>query len=235
MNFNNVEKTKLVNSIFTDVHQKYDLMNDILSLGIHRIWKKNLIYWMKPSSYDKIIDVASGTGDLAKLCSQKNNNKNEISCVEPNPEMLLAGKEKLKSYENISWFKAYAENLPFRDNIFDIYVISFGIRNTSDIKKTLKEAHRVLKVGGRFYCLEFSKVENELLKTIYNQYFKIIPKIGKFVVGSEKPYKYLTESIKKFHDQNHLKDLIQENGFSNVEYRNLSNGVAAIHMGWKIY
>jgi len=234
MDFNNVEKNKLVNSIFTDVHKKYDLMNDILSLGVHRSWKKNLIYWMKPSVNDKIIDVASGTGDLAKLCSVKNNNMNEISCVEPNHEMLLAGKEKLKKYKNISWFKAYAENLPFDENKFDLYIISFGLRNVSNLEKALREAHRVLKVGGRFYCLEFSKVENEILKSIYKQYSKIIPKIGKLIVGSEKPYKYLTESIKRFHDQKHLQELMKRNGFSNVKYRNLSNGVAAIHMGWKI-
>ena len=177
MDFNNVEKNKLVNSIFTDVHKKYDLMNDILSLGVHRSWKKNLIYWMKPSVNDKIIDVASGTGDLAKLCSVKNNNMNEISCVEPNHEMLLAGKEKLKKYKNISWFKAYAENLPFDENKFDLYIISFGLRNVSNLEKALREAHRVLKVGGRFYCLEFSKVENEILKAFINSILKLSQKL----------------------------------------------------------
>jgi len=234
MKFNNEEKTKLVNKVFSEVYQRYDLMNDIMSFGIHRIWKHDMIYWMRPQKNDKIIDVASGTGDLAKICSQRNNNQNQINCVEPNQEMFELGKKKLKNFKNISWHKASAEKLPFSNNIFDYYIISFGIRNVTNIDKTFKEAFRVLKSGGRLFCLEFSKVENEIVQKFYYQYFKIIPKIGKIVVGNDQPYKYLTKSIEKFYNQQELKEFIEKSGFSNVEFRNLSNGIAAIHTGWKL-
>ena len=234
MNTYNQEKSNLVNSVFNEVHKKYDLMNDIMSFGVHRLWKKSLIDWMKPHVNDKIIDVASGTGDLAKMISEKNNNKNLLFCVEPNKSMLLSGKEKLKSYKNIDWKLAPAEKLPFKDNCFDFYTISFGIRNVSNINLCLKEARRVLKPGGRFFCLEFSKVDNEILNLIYKQYSKIIPSVGKLIVGSSKPYKYLVKSIEEFYDQKELSVLMQKNDFYNVEFRNLTNGISAIHSGWKI-
>ncbi len=234
MNTYNQEKINLVNSVFNKVHKKYDLMNDIMSLGVHRLWKKSLIDWMKPNTNNKIIDVASGTGDLAKMISEKNNNKNLLYCVEPNKNMLQSGKERLKSYKNINWKLASAEKLPFKDNFFDFYTISFGIRNVSNINLSLKEARRVLKPGGRFFCLEFSKIDNEMLKLIYKQYSKLIPSIGKLIVGSSKPYEYLIRSIEEFYDQYELLNLIQKNEFYNVEFRNLSNGISAIHSGWKI-
>ena len=148
--------------------------------------------------------------------------------------MFEEGKKNLKKYKNIEWIKAAAEVLPVKDNSFDYYTISYGIRNVSDINKALKEAYRVLKTGGRFMCLEFSKIDNEALNFLYKQYSKIIPLAGKYVVGSSKPYDYLVESIDSFYNQKQLCDLMIKNGFSNVEYRNLSNGISAIHSGWKI-
>ena len=229
-----LNKDKLVNSVFSNVHKKYDLMNDIMSLGIHRAWKEKFIDWMNPQPGTKLIDVASGTGDIAKLFSNKTKKKGQITCVEPNTQMLNQGKKKLKKYDNIKWINAPAEKIPATDNTFDYYSISYGIRNVSDINNVLKEAFRVLKPGGRFMCLEFSKIDNELLNYLYKQYSKTIPLIGKFIVGSDKPYKYLIESIEKFYNQEQLADLILDNGFSNVEYRNVSNGISAIHSGWKI-
>ena len=228
------DKNKLVNSVFTDVHKKYDLMNDIMSLGVHRAWKEKFIDWMGPQPETKLIDVASGTGDIAKLFFDVTKNSGEITCVEPNVLMLSEGKKKLKKYKNIKWINATAEKIPIEDNTFDYYSISYGIRNVSDINSVLKEALRVLKPGGRFMCLEFSKIDNELLDYLYKQYSKTIPLIGKFIVGSDKPYKYLVESIEKFYNQQQLAELILNNGFSKVEYRNLSNGISAIHSGWKI-
>ena len=228
------DKTKLVNSVFSRVHKKYDLMNDIMSLGVHRIWKNKLIDWMNPQLNQNLIDVASGTGDIAKLFSKKCNNSAQITCVEPNDEMYFAGKSNLENFKNIKWHKAKAEKLPFKNDTYDFYTISYGIRNVSDINLSLKEALRVLKPGGRFMCLEFSKIDNEMINLIYQKYSKIIPFVGKYIVGSSKPYDYLIKSIDEFYSQDELSNLIKNNGFSNIEYRNLSNGISAIHSGWKI-
>ncbi len=209
-------------------------MNDIMSLGIHRIWKNRLIEWMNPQLNDSLIDVASGTGDIAKLFSKKNDNLSKISCIEPNDEMFQVGKLNLEKYKNISWYKASAEKLPFKNNTYNFYSISYGIRNVSNINLTLKEAFRVLKPGGRFMCLEFSKVDNEIINLFYQQYSKVIPLIGKYIIGSSEPYDYLTKSIDQFYAQDELVEIIKKNGFSNVEYRNLSSGISAIHSGWKI-
>ena len=229
-----LDKTKLVNSVFSMVYKKYDLMNDIMSLGIHRLWKEKFINWMNPAADSKLIDVASGTGDIAKLFSEKNNNTSEIICVEPNNGMYEEGKKNLKTFKKIKWIKAQAEKLPIEDNFFDFYSISYGIRNVTDINKTLSEAFRVLKPGGRFMCLEFSKIDNELLKFIYKKYSKTFPVIGKYVVGSSQPYEYLINSIDQFYNQDELAELMVKNNFSNIEYRNLSNGISAIHSGWKV-
>ena len=228
------DKARLVNSVFSKVYKKYDLMNDIMSLGIHRIWKNKLIEWMNPQKYESLIDVASGTGDIAKIFSKRNNHLCRISCVEPNEEMFYMGKSSLKNLDNIKWQKAKAEKLPFKDESYDYYTISYGIRKVSNINLTLKEALRVLKPGGRFMCLEFSKIDNEIINLLYQQYSKFIPFVGKYIVGSSKPYDYLIRSIDEFYTQNELVDLMKNNGFSNVEYRNLSNGISAIHSGWKI-
>ena len=229
-----LDKTKLVNSVFSKVYRKYDLMNDIMSFGIHRVWKERFIDWMNPAQDAKLIDVASGTGDIAKLFSKRNRNIPEITCIEPNDEMFQEGKNNLKDYNNIKWIKAKAESLPVKDNVYDFYSISYGIRNVTDVNKTLKEAYRVLKPGGRFMCLEFSKIDNEILNFFYKNYSKTIPILGKYVVGSSEPYNYLVKSIEEFYNQKQLLELLINNGFSNVEYRNLSNGVSAIHSGWKI-
>ena len=234
MKSNIQDKSKLVNSVFSDVYKKYDLMNDIMSIGIHRAWKVKFINWMNPQPKTKLIDVASGTGDIAKLFLDITKNSGQISCVEPNTQMLNQGKKKLKKYKNIKWINAPAEKIPTEDNTFDYYSISYGIRNVSDINTVLKEAYRVLKPGGRFMCLEFSKIDNELFNYLYKQYSKTIPLIGKLVAGSDKPYKYLIESIEKFYNQEQLAELILDNGFSNIEFRNLSHGISAIHSGWKI-
>ena len=228
------DKSKLVNSVFSEVHKKYDLMNDLMSLGIHRIWKNKLIDWMNPQHNANILDVAAGTGDIAKLLSKKNNHTNEITCVEPNKEMFNSGKSNLINLKNIKWYKAPAEKLPFKNDTFDFYTISYGIRNVSNINLSLEEAYRVLKPGGRFMCLEFSKIDNEIINLLYNQYSKLIPFIGKYIVGSSKPYDYLVKSINDFYSQHELADLMKDNNFCNIEYRNLSNGISAIHSGWKI-
>tara|TARA_A100001011_G_scaffold159987_2_gene168367 strand:- start:3940 stop:4644 length:705 start_codon:yes stop_codon:yes gene_type:complete len=232
---NNIQdKSKLVNSVFSEVYKKYDIMNDIMSFGVHRIWKQNMMDWMSPQANSFLIDVASGTGDIALTYSKKLSHKCKISCVEPNKEMLAMGQKKLEIYDNIKWHKANAERLPFKDDTFDFYTISFGIRNVNNINLTLKEAFRVLKTGGRFMCLEFSKVENPLIDMLYKNYSKIIPIIGEKIVGSKRPYKYLVKSIDDFYNQSELVSLIKKNGFQTVKFRNLSNGIAAIHSGWKI-
>ena len=228
------DKNKLVNSVFSQVYKKYDLMNDIMSLGVHRVWKEKFIDWMNPQPNTKLIDVASGTGDIANLFFTRSDGTGEVICVEPNKEMLSRGKIKLKKYKSVKWINSSAESIPVEGNTFDYYSISYGIRNVSDINKVLKEAFRVLKPGGRFMCLEFSKIDNEILNFLYKQYSKTIPYIGKYVVGSDKPYKYLIDSIDKFYNQKELSKLIKNNGFSNVEFRNVSNGISAIHSGWKI-
>ena len=234
MKSNIQDKSKLVNSVFTKVFKRYDLMNDLMSFGIHRVWKKKFIDMMNPQPNTKLIDVASGTGDIAKIFLNSCKFKSQVTCLEPNIKMLNEGKNKLKKFSNIEWINAGAEKIPVSDNIYDYYTISFGIRNVSDIDATLQEAYRVLKPGGRFMCLEFSKINNEILSFFYSKYSKTIPKIGSFVVGSSKPYDYLIDSIQKFYDQEKLALIIKKNGFSKVEFRNISNGISAIHSAWKI-
>ena len=228
------DKAKLVNSVFSEVYNKYDFMNDIMSLGIHRIWKDKFIDWMNPSQDCSLIDVASGTGDIAKLFSLRNKNLSTVTCIEPNEDMFKKGKKNLENFKNIKWIRSSAETLPVESNMYDFYSISYGIRNVSDINKTLNEAYRVLKPGGRFMCLEFSKIDNEFLNFLYKNYSKAIPTLGKYIVGSSKPYEYLIKSIDAFCNQKQLLELLTQNGFSYVEYRNLSNGISAIHSGWKI-
>ena len=229
-----LDKSKLVNSVFTKVYHKYDLMNDIMSLGIHRVWKDKFLDWLNPSKNSSLIDVASGTGDIAKLFSSRTKNLSKITCVEPNNEMFEKGKNNLRKYKNINWIKSKAEDIPVEDSKYDFYTISYGIRNVTDINKSLQEAYRIIKPGGRFMCLEFSKIDNELLNFLYKKYSKTIPLIGKYIVGSSKPYEYLVNSIDSFYNQEQLLELMIKNGFSNVKYRNLSNGISAIHSGWKI-
>ena len=227
-------KKGLVQNVFDQVYDKYDLMNDFMSLGIHRLWKKNLINMMNPSNNQKLLDVACGTGDIAKLFLKSVNKFSEITCVDPNKSMISKGKEKLNEYKKLNWVVAPAEKLPFKNNSFDFYTISFGLRNTKDLNKSLSEAFRVLKPGGRFLCLEFSKIQNSNLEFIYKNYSKLIPTIGKLVVGEKQPYEYLIESIEKFVNQDELISLMIKNNFKKCFYRNLSGGIVSIHSGWKI-
>ena len=224
----------LVQNVFNDVYDKYDLMNDFMSLGIHRLWKKDLIMMMSPYTNKKLIDVGCGTGDIGKLFLNTVKFKGSVYNVDPNKKMLDQGKKRFKNVDNISWYIGSAENLKFKSNFFDYYTISFGLRNTKDISKSLKEAYRVLKPGGRFLCLEFSKISNSNLNFLYKNYSKIIPKVGKLIVGKSEPYEYLIKSIDKFINQDELIELMKKNNFQNCNYRNLSGGIVAIHSGWKI-
>ena len=228
------QKKGLVKDVFNKVFKKYDLMNDLMSLGIHRIWKKDLIQIINPSNGKKLIDVACGTGDIAKLYLEATNRDSRILCVDPNINMIKECKNNLKNFKNIKWKVCSAERINVPDNSFDFYTISFGLRNVKDLNKSLKEAHRVLKSGGRFLCLEFSKIENNNLEFIYKSYSKLIPKIGEIVVGEKKPYEYLVKSIENFISQKQLLEKMYKNNFKKCEYRNLSGGIVAIHSGWKI-
>jgi len=224
----------LVENVFNKVYDKYDLMNDFMSFGIHRIWKKNLLTWMNPSSNKILADVACGTGDIGKLYLDFTNKENKIFCIDPNKSMIEKGRNKLKKYKNIKWMVDSAEKLSLKENSCDYYTISFGLRNTKSLNKSLSEAYRVLKPGGRYLCLEFSKIQNSNLESIYKYYSKIIPHIGKAIVGKKEPYEYLTKSIDEFINQNELIELMKQNNFQNCSYRNMSGGIVAIHSGWKV-
>ena len=227
-------KKGLVQGVFDQVFDKYDLMNDFMSLGVHRLWKKNLINMMNPSRNQSLIDVACGTGDIGKLFLDSTNINNNITCVDPNKGMITKGKAKLIKYKNISWIISKAEKLPLKENSFNFYTISFGLRNTTNLNEVLSEAYRVLKPGGRFLCLEFSKIQNENFEYIYKQYSKLIPLVGKYIVGKQEPYEYLVRSIEEFVNQEELLELMKNNNFKKCNYRNLTNGIVSIHSGWKI-
>ena len=224
----------LVENVFNKVFDKYDIMNDFMSFGIHRIWKKNLLTWMNPSPNKILADVACGTGDIAKMYLDFTNKDDKIFCIDPNKKMIDKAKTKLKKYKNIKWIINSAEKLSLKEKSCDYYTISFGLRNTKNLNKSLSEAYRVLKPGGRYLCLEFSKIQNSNLELFYKNYSKIIPYIGKAIVGKKEPYEYLTKSIDNFIDQDELIDLMKKNNFQNCKYRNLSGGIVAIHSGWKI-
>ena len=226
-------KKGLVEGVFDQVYSKYDLMNDFMSFGIHRFWKRSLINMMNPSLGKCLIDVACGTGDIGKLYLDNTDKNNKITCVDPNKGMVRQGKEKLSNYKNINWVIAPAEKLPFENNKFDFYTISFGLRNTKNLNKALSEAYRVLKPGGRYLCLEFSKIQNSNLDFIYKSYSKFIPIIGQFVVGEKEPYEYLINSIEQFINQEELIQLMKNNKFQNCYYRNFTGGIVSIHSGWK--
>jgi demethylmenaquinone methyltransferase/2-methoxy-6-polyprenyl-1,4-benzoquinol methylase len=227
-------KKGLVESVFDQVYDQYDLMNDFMSLGVHRLWKKNLINMMSPSPNHKLIDVGCGTGDIAKFYLKNVSENSHITCVDPNNSMVKKGKEKLSEFKNLNWVIAPAENLPLIENSFNFYTISFGLRNTKNLSKALSEAYRVLKPGGRFMCLEFSKIQNSVLDIIYKNYSKLLPSIGKLIVGEKRPYEYLVKSIENFINQDELIDLMTKSGFQKCSYRNLSGGIVSIHSGWKI-
>ncbi|MDC3409954.1 class I SAM-dependent methyltransferase [Alphaproteobacteria bacterium] len=227
------EKQTLVNNVFNSVADKYDLMNDLTSLGIHRLWKDSLINWLAPQPYQKLADIAGGTGDisvkflLAGGCS--------AHIIDINKEMITKGKFKNSNNNNLSWTIASAENLPMADNSYERASMGFGLRNITNRVLALKEVYRILKPGGRFICLEFSHVENSLLKKIYDVWsFQFMPRIGQKITGDKEAYNYLVESIRQFPSQPELTHMFSEAGFSRVKYRNLSNGIVTLHSGWKL-
>ena len=234
MSQNLQQNRSIVENVFNKVYDKYDLMNDLMSFGIHRSWKKKLIMTMNPTENQNLIDVGCGTGDIGKLYSDFTNHNSNILSTDPNEKMVEKGKSNLKNYKNIEWRICAGEKLDAMSNSFDFYTISFGLRNTKDVRKTINEAYRVLKKGGRFICLEFSKIDNSDLNFLYKQYSRIIPLIGKYIVGDRDPYEYLIKSIDQFLNQEELLNIMKECNFENCTYTNLNGGIVAIHSGWKI-
>ena len=230
------KKTHLVQKLFSEISKKYDLMNDIMSFGTHRLWKKRLIEIMNINLNDKIIDVGSGTGDLARIILKENKDIS-IYSVDLNLEMLNEAKKQLNGQQkkNIKFINANAENLPFKNNFFDKYVISFCLRNITYIEKALYESFRILKPGGIFYCLEFSAPTSSVVNKIYSKYKnKIVPFMGEKVANNKNAYKYLEESISQFPNQKILLDKINNVGFKKTSYINLFDGIVSIHIGFKI-
>jgi len=234
------QKSGLVKNIFSNVAKKYDLMNDLMSAGTHRLWKNSMIKHIDFFDNIKIIDVAGGTGDIAFRIAKNAQEKNlnyKIEVVDINPQMLEVGRSRAVDqnlFSHLNFIEGDGEKLNFADESFDIFTIAFGIRNFTNIDKGLHEAYRVLKKGGKFICLEFSKVEDIFLQKIYDTYsFKIIPKIGEAILKDQDSYQYLVESIRKFPDQKSFKKLIENAGFSRVGYQNLTFGACAIHYGFK--
>ncbi len=231
------DKARLVSAVFSSVASKYDIMNDAMSLGIHRLWKNRLISDLNPRAGSKLLDVAGGTGDIAFRFLQTVPTGNVTVC-DINPDMLHEGKNRgidKNILSGIEWVCGDAEKLPMPSSSFDYYTIAFGIRNVTNIENALAEAYSVLKPGGRFMCLEFSHIDNPLLKNFYDVFsFKIIPQIGKIVAKDEASYRYLVESIRKFPTQEKFAAMIKKAGFENVKYTDLSGGIVAIHSGWRV-
>ncbi|KSV65281.1 Ubiquinone/menaquinone biosynthesis C-methyltransferase UbiE [compost metagenome] len=234
------EKQPLVNDVFHKVAKRYDIMNDVMSAGLHRAWKDAMIAALNPPRREdyKVLDVAGGTGDIAFRIIEASDRKAHATVLDINGSMLAVGAEraeKRKLSANLEFVEANAEELPFEANSFDAYTIAFGIRNVPRIDVALKEAHRVLKRGGRLLVLEFSEVEMPLLDRFYDAWsFNAIPKFGKLITGDEAPYQYLVESIRKFPNQRDFATMIKEAGFSRVAFTNYTGGIAALHSGWKI-
>lgn len=236
------QKSSLVREVFNSVASKYDVMNDFMSGGMHRLWKDKMVREIKfiPNQSYKTIDVAGGTADIAFRIlkkAQEQNAKIAIEVADINAEMLSVGKDRAMNknlFSNLNFNCCDGEKLPHEDEQFDYYTIAFGIRNFTNIQNGLNEAFRVLKPGGKFICLEFSQVNNLALAKIYDLYsFNLIPKIGRFVAKDEASYQYLVESIRKFPNQENFKEMIEKAGFKNVGYTSLNFGVVAIHIGWK--
>lgn len=233
------ERQSLVNEVFSRVANSYDLMNDLMSGGLHRVWKHDMINWLSPSPVapQKLLDVAGGTGDIARRFLDAAAPGSTATICDISGEMLNAGRAKLgqRYGERLAFVQGNAECLPFPDKTFDHYTIAFGIRNVTNIDRVLAEAFRVLKRGGRFMCLEFSEVQTPVLDKIYDAFsFRVIPKIGELVAGDGDAYRYLVESIRRFPGQDQFAGMITAAGFERVQYRNLSSGIAALHSGWRI-
>ncbi len=235
------ERQGLVNRVFASVAERYDLMNDLMSGGLHRLWKRDLIGTLNPPRGDQpfyLLDVAGGTGDISLRYARASGPNAVATLCDISPEMIAVGERRVADaglQSRISFKEGNAEELPFADRSFDAYTIAFGIRNVTHIDKALAEAYRVLKIGGRFLCLEFSHVDVPILDRLYDFHsFEVIPRIGQAVAGDAESYRYLVESIRKFPNQEKFAALIRDAGFERVSCRNLTGGVAAIHSGWKL-
>lgn len=231
------EKTNLVHGVFDSVATKYDIMNDLMSGGLHRVWKDRLIRMIRPRPNQKFLDVAGGTGDIAFRLRNRIGPKSDITVCDLTTAMLEVGRDRAINkgwIESFEWITGNAEDLPFPDNHFDVYTIAFGLRNVTHIDKGLAEAFRVLKPGGKFYCLEFSHIENPLLAKAYDAYsFAAIPKMGQIITKDSESYQYLVESIRKFPTQRKLESRLQDAGFTQTNHLNMSAGIVAIHQGLK--
>jgi len=230
------QKASMVRGVFDSVASRYDLMNDLMSAGLHRLWKNEMISMLAPQHGMEILDVAGGTGDIAFRMLAKADAR--ITVCDINQEMLNEGRNRAidkNLVTEIEWVCGNAEALPFESNSRDVYTIAFGIRNVTHIDKALEEAYRVLRIGGRFLCLEFSSMTNDMMQKAYDAYsFAVIPKMGELVTGSADPYQYLVESIRTFPKQEEFAKMMRKAGFGNVQYRNLAGGVVAIHSGRKL-
>jgi len=235
------DKARLVRDVFDSVAARYDLMNDLMSGGIHRLWKSAMIDWLMPRPGLRMIDVAGGTGDIAFRIRERleaAGGAGDILVCDINERMLRVGRNRAvdRGYlDGLEWICADAESLPLPDASVEAYTIAFGIRNVTHVDRALREAFRVLKPGGRFLCLEFSRVEQPWLERVYDAYsFQIVPRIGEAVVGDADSYRYLVESIRRFPNQSRFAEMMTEAGFGQVKWRNLSGGIAAIHSAWRI-
>jgi len=229
------DKVDMVRGVFDNVASKYDLMNDLMSMGVHRLWKNRLMEKLRPHSGQKLLDVGGGTGDIAFKYLDRGGD--DVTVFDINNEMLQVGRDRAidrGALNGIQWMQGNAEELPFEDATFDAYTIAFCIRNVTHIDRALREARRVLKPGGHFLCLEFSKVVAPGLGAIYDTYsFSLLPKIGEIVADDRESYQYLAESIRRFPDQETFKAMIEDAGFDVASYENLTGGIACIHSAWR--
>ena len=231
------EKAKKVQGVFTSVASKYDIMNDVMSLGVHRIWKEAMMDWLAPRPSQKLLDVAGGTGDIS-FKFLKRAGSGHATVLDITENMLIEGRKRAEAnqvLDSLNWVVGDAMALPFADNSFDVYTISFGIRNVTCPQEALNEAFRVLRPGGRLMVLEFSQIPVPLAQKAYDFYsFNVIPRMGKLITNDRDSYQYLIESIRKFPNQETFLSMVRQAGFENANYRNLSLGIAALHSGWKI-
>ena len=231
------EKAGLVHGVFTNVASKYDVMNDVMSVGVHRLWKEAMMDWIAPRAGQRLLDVAGGTGDISFRFLKRAQGA-EAVVLDMTENMLVEGRKRAEAAAlsaHLDWVTGDAMALPFEDNSFDVYTISFGIRNVTRIPDALSEAYRVLRPGGRLMVLEFSQLPSDGMQKLYDLYsFNVIPRMGELIASDRDSYQYLVESIRKFPDQETFAEMIRTAGFEQVKYRNLSLGIAALHSGWKL-